>query len=385
MGLNEAIKALFDEAVKVRRDLHKIPEIGFEEVKTSQYICNYLDNLGLTYKKVANTGIVAYLDQSSDKTIAFRADIDALSMEERTGLEFASTHEGRMHSCGHDGHMTMLLLFAKYLVENKSALKQNIVLIFQPAEEGPGGAKLIIEEGIFQEYKIDEIYGIHVHPEFNEGVIAISPGPVMAMTGEFDIDVYAKSGHGAMPHTTIDGILIASQLVNQLQSIVSRNINPTDSAVVTVGKMEGGKRRNIIAEQVRLEGTVRAFTEEAYSIMKERMHQIVKGVELTYDCRIEIDYRTLYPPVVNHSDQVASYIKANEGLEIVAFPPQMIAEDFSYYLKEVPGAFVFLGTRNEELGLVHPLHNSKFNMREEALLYGIQSYINVLNLYGSEF
>lgn len=290
-----------------------------------------------------------------------------------------------MHSCGHDGHMTMLLLFAKFLKANQDKLKQNVVFIFQPAEEGPGGAEQIIEAGVFEKYSIDEIYGIHLHPEFNEGVIAISPGPVMAMTGEFDIDIYAKSGHGAMPHTAIDGILIASQLVNNLQSIVARNINPTDAGVVTVGKFEGGERRNIIAEKVRLEGTVRAFSEEAYTIIKERMHEITKGFEVSYNCNIDLEYRTLYPPVVNHEKQVSSYIKANDALEVVAFPPQMIAEDFSYYLKVVPGAFVFLGTKNEALDYIYPLHNSKFNFREEVLLYGIQSYINVLNEYGSEF
>lgn len=378
MVLNKEVELMLDEAIQIRRTLHQMPEPGFEEIKTSDYICSYLENLTISYEKFAKTGVVAYIDVGGHETIAFRADMDALSMVEQTQVDFASKHEGFMHGCGHDGHMTMLLLFAKYLSEHKSTLKKNVLLIFQPAEEGPGGAEVLIQEGLFDKYQVDEIFGIHLHPEFDQGIIAINDGPVMAMTGEFDFVVHSKSGHGAMPHTGNDGIIIASQIIQQLQTIVSRNINPTDAAVVTIGTIKGGERRNIIAEKVTLEGTIRAFSEDAYYQIVNRMNEIIKGIEVAFSCSIDVDVRTMYPPVVNHKESVDRFKAVNDHLTIVEFPPQMIAEDFSYYLKEVKGAFVFLGTKNTDKNYIFPLHNSKFNFDESSLLYGIQSYINLI-------
>lgn len=386
MALNQTVQAYLDKAIKIRRDLHLIPEIGYEEYKTSEYICKYLDGIGVTYKnEVAKTGILAYIEgKDASKTIAFRADMDALSLSEQNDIEFKSSHEGRMHGCGHDGHMTMLLLLATYLQDKKDQLKDNVVLIFQPAEEGPGGALPMIETGFLDEYKVEEVFGIHLHPDFEEGTIAINDGPVMAMTGEFDVDIYTKSGHGAMPHTANDGMIVMAQLINQFQSVISRNVDPTQAGVITVGRVEAGERRNIIAEHVRLEGTTRAFSEDVYHLIEERMKAIVKGLEVSYNCQIDLVLRTMYPPVVNHLSSVDAYKKANKHLNVIEFPPQMIAEDFSYYLKERKGAFVFLGTRNESLGYDKPLHNSKFNFKEDVLLYGLQSYINMLNHYGSQ-
>ncbi len=389
MQLSERVNGMLNEAISVRRDLHKIPEIGLHEYKTSEYICSYLEKLNIKFEKnIVKTGIVAYIegkstDISQKKTLAFRADMDALSLTEMNDVEFKSTHEGCMHGCGHDGHMTMLLLFAKYLSENIEKVKDNIVLIFQPAEEGPGGAELMVKAGVLKDYKVDEIFGIHLHPEFDQGVIAINSGPVMAKTGEFDIDIVAKSGHGAMPHTAVDGIVLAANYINAIQSVISRNINPTEAGVITIGRMEAGERRNIIAENVRLEGTTRAFTEETFAIIKNRMYEIADGFEKAYHCKIDIEYREMYPPVINHIESVEMFLEANKTLNVVKFPPQMIAEDFSYFLKEVPGAFYFVGTKNLERNYVFPLHNSKFNFDESALLYGVQSYINVLEHRGN--
>lgn len=368
-----------------RRDLHKIPEPGFNEYATSDYICNKLDEMHISYdRNIGKTGIVAWLsNEDAHKTIAFRADMDALSLDEQNQVDYKSDHPGFMHGCGHDGHMTMLLGFADYLVHQKDKLKQNVVFIFQPAEEGPGGAKLMLEEGLIETYGIDEIYGIHLHPEFDQGTIAISAGPVMAMTGEFDIDIRSKSGHGAMPHTANDATIIGSQMLNQFQTIISRNINPTDASVLTVGKITAGERRNIIAEHMRLEGTIRAFSESAFASIQERMTTICQGLEKSFSCEITCVHRSMYPPVVNHVSSVDQYKAANRGLTLVDFPPQMISEDFSYFLKAVPGAFVFLGTKNIEKNFIFPLHNSKFNFDEAVLVYGIQSYINVLNHLGS--
>ncbi|MBN2795771.1 MAG: amidohydrolase [Clostridia bacterium] len=378
MVLNKEVEQMYSEAVDIRRALHQIPEPGFLEIKTSDYICRYLEDLNISYKKYAKTGIVAEINMNKKETIAFRADMDALSMTEQNDVGFKSLHEGYMHGCGHDGHMTMLLLFAKYVKANEGDLKKNVVFIFQPAEEGPGGAAVMIQEGLFRDYKIDEIFGIHLHPEFDESVIAISEGPVMAMTGEFDITVKGKTTHGAMPHTGTDAIIIASVMIQQFQSIISRNVNPTEAAVLTVGTIHGGERRNIIAGSATLEGTIRAFNENEFYKILDRMRQIMKGLEIAYDCEIEADLRVDYPPVVNHRSSVENFKISNQDMNLVEFPPQMIAEDFSYYLKEVKGAFVFLGVKNIEKQYVFPLHNSKFNFDEKALLYGVQSYINMV-------
>lgn len=385
MALNQTVQQYLGQATQIRRSLHMIPEIGFEEYETSEYICKFLNENGISYEKnIAKTGIVAKIEGREDKTgknIAFRADMDALSLSENNSVDFKSTHEGKMHGCGHDGHMTMLLLLAKYVKDHMAPLNFDVIFIFQPAEEGPGGALPMIKEGILDKYHIEEVFGIHLHPDFEEGTIAINKGPVMAMTGEFDIDIYSKSGHGAMPHTANDGTVIMSSLLQQLQTIVSRNVNPTKAGVVTVGRIEAGERRNIIAEHVRLEGTTRAFSEDVYDLIQRRIKEITEGLMKSFDCRIDLEIRTMYPPVVNHVSSVDNFIKANEGMTIVEFPPQMIAEDFSFYLKERKGAFVFLGTKNEALGFTKPLHNSAFNFKEDVLLYGLQSYINLINYY----
>lgn len=385
MGLNQTVQGYLNHAIEIRRDLHCIPEIGYQEYKTSEYICKFLDENGISYEKnIAKTGIVAKIEGKENrtgKTIAFRADMDALSLSENNDIPFKSTHPGQMHGCGHDGHMTMLLLLAKYIKEEMAPLNFDVVFIFQPAEEGPGGALPMIKEGILDKHHVEEVFGIHVHPDFEEGTIAINKGPVMAMTGEFDIDIYSKSGHGAMPHTANDGFMIMSSLLSQLQTIVSRNVNPTEAGVVTVGRIEGGERRNIIAEHVRLEGTTRAFSEDVYNLIQARIQEIINGLMISFDCQIDLEIRTMYPPVVNHELSVDAFMEANKDLTIVEFPPQMIAEDFSYYLKEKKGAFVFLGTRDESKGYVKPLHNSKFNFNEEALLFGLQSYVNLIDHY----
>jgi len=387
MGLNQTVQGYLDDAIKLRRDLHMIPEIGYTEFKTSEYICKFLDENGIFYEKnVAKTGIVAKIEgmkNQNGKTVAFRADMDALSLSEQNDIEFKSTHKGCMHGCGHDGHMTMLMILGKHLMKHRNELAIDVVLIFQPAEEGPGGAKPMIESGFLDRYSVDEVFGIHLHPDFNTGVIAINKGPVMAMTGEFDVDIYSKSGHGAMPHTANDAMVIMSQMISQFQTIVSRNVNPTEAGVVTVGRIVAGERRNIIAEHARLEGTTRAFSEDVYNLLQNRMIEISKGLELSYNCKIDVETRAMYPPVVNHESSIMAIREACKDMNIVDFPPQMIAEDFSYFLKERKGAFIFVGIKDEEKGYNEPLHNSKCNFDEKALLYGVQCYINLINHYGS--
>ncbi len=381
--LNELYK---DEVVKVRRTLHQIPEHGFKEYKTSAYIKAYLDECGISYEPFAGTGLLAYVKGNNpSKTIGFRTDMDALSILEMNEVDFKSTHEGFMHACGHDGHMTIALTFLKFLSEHKENLKDNVAVLFQPAEEGLGGAEAMLKDGVFEKYPVDEIFGIHLHPSYKERTMAINHGPIMAMTGQFEIDIHTKSAHGAMPHLGNDGMIVLAQLINQLQTIVSRNIDPTERAVLTLGKVEGGTRRNIIAEHIRLEGIVRCFNEDVFHLIEKRVNSIIKGLEISYDCTIDNNFRLAYPPVINHKESIEQFKKANKDITLVEYKPEMIAEDFSYYVKETKGAFVFLGVRNEEKNYIFPLHSSHFNFDENVLLTGVLSYINILNSYGSTF
>lgn len=380
VNIDKAVERMKDEIIQIRRELHQIPELGFEEFKTNMYINKFLKKLNIdAYEKTAETGILAYFKgQEGDKTVAFRADIDALPILEKTDAPYSSFHKGKMHACGHDGHTAILLGLAKYLSFNKSKIRDNILLIFQPAEEGPGGAEIIIKDKVLKRYNVNSIYGLHLYPDIEEGKVGVKSGPIMAQTGEFDIFIKGKSGHGAMPHNAKDSIVIASELVGSLQQIVSRNLDPIEPAVITIGRIEGGERRNVIAGEVVMEGTMRAFNESVYKKIKRKMTIIAKSLAMAHDCEIDIVYRDMYPYVNNDNKLTDNFIEAigRENVEIVK--PQMTAEDFSYYQREVPGLFFFLGVRNEEKDFIYSLHNSKFNFSEEVLLTGIQTYIKIL-------
>ena len=378
MIIDQEIKALEAYAKKHRRALHKIPELGFNEYKTSKYIKNVLGSLGIPYEESAKTGVIGYINKNKKRTIAFRSDMDALNIEELNEIAFKSTIKENMHACGHDGHMSMLLTFAKFLKKQENNLKANVVFIFQPAEEGPGGAEVLIKEGLIKTYKIDEIYGIHLYPSIEEGKIGLRKGPMMASVGEFKITIHGKSTHGAMPHLGIDTIAVAAQFIDQIQRIISREIHPTTSGVVSIGKIDGGTRTNIIPEKVEMFGTIRAFDAKTNAFIQKRIVDILEGLKLTYTIEYTTDFNDMYPVVNNDPDMVYDFIKANGKDNIIEIPLQMISEDFSYYQKEIPGLFVFLGVRNEEKGFINGLHNSKFNFDERTLLNGVQSYINVM-------
>lgn len=357
---------------KHRKELHCIAEIGRKEFKTSAYIKSYLNEIKVDYQTYLETGIVGKINgRIGEKTIAFRADIDGLV-----------TDGSVEHLCGHDGHMSILLGLVEFINNNRDSLNENIVFIFQPAEEGPGGAKDLIDLGIIEKYKIDEIYGLHIYPEIPQGSIGVRPGYFMAHEGEVNIEITGKSAHGAMPQNGTDTILIASNIINSLQSIVSRNVSPLDNAVFTIGKIEGGSRRNIIAEHVRLEGTIRAFAPEVYEGIKNRLSEICRGIEISYNCTININVKDGYPSVKNDKNLCKEFVKSIATLmgeeKIIILDPLMISEDFSYYQREVPGLFFMLGSRNEEKGFVNGLHNLKFNFDEDILLHGLEVYVNLL-------
>lgn len=370
-------------AVRHRRALHQIPETGFEEYKTQRYLQRALESLsGVETEAVAGTGLVAWIRGESEASVGFRADMDALEVTEKTGLSFASQHPGKMHACGHDGHMTMGLLLAQVLSEQRQRLKKSVLLIFQPAEEGPGGAKVLVEAGILEKYRVEAVFGYHLFPEVASGLFATKSGPLMAMTGEFDIELTGKSAHGALPHLGVDALLAASGLVSVLQSVVSRNVKPTESAVLTVGKMISGEKRNVIAGSARLEGTFRAFSKEVFDASVKRMQEIVTSVATGYGCEASIEVRSMYPPVLNDPGLTELFVDAVGRENVLEIEPQMLAEDFSYYQEAVPGLFVFVGCRDAVHGYHFGLHHEKFNFDERVLLNGVSAMIKVFEKAG---
>lgn len=374
---------LLEKLTLYRRDLHQIPELGFDLFQTHDYVKKLLASFGYEPITVAQTGLVAIKEGLSQEAIAFRADMDALPVHEETQVPFQSKYEGRMHACGHDGHTAMLLAFAEY-VSQQSKPKQTIVFIFQPAEEGPGGAKVIIDEGILKRFNVQKIFGLHVFPGLDEGVIGIKEGAMLARNGEFDYVIKGFSSHGAQPHMGKDAILAASSLVGEFHHIISRFIDPLEPAVITVGTIDGGEARNIIANQVSISGTIRAFSDEIYQTLKDRMNDMVHGTELSYGVKISGGVTDYYPPVVNDSNLYQLVKKALHKNTIVDLKPYMFAEDFAFYQQEVPGIFSFIGCRNKEKGWIHPLHSCYFNFDEKILVDGVNYYIAVskeLNLF----
>ncbi|MBN2259543.1 MAG: amidohydrolase [Clostridiales bacterium] len=366
-----------------RRELHLIPESGFKEIKTQNYIINKLKQFGVEFEKVAGTGIVAVIEgEDQSKAIAYRTDIDGLGVNEENSHDFISSHKSMMHACGHDGHMAMALGTIKFLIENKIPLKMNVVFIFQPAEEGPGGAERIIAEGVLEKYNVMEIFGYHVFPDVEEGFFSTVSGPLMARTGEFDIDIYTKTAHGAMPHKGVDAAILASELLLKFQTIISRSIDPIEPAVLTVGKIVIGEMRNVIAGKARMEGTIRTFNEEVYKSIKDKMNIYAKLLESDI-VKVEVDFRDMYPAVVNDVTLVDDFRQAVGAEKVLMIKPQMIAEDFSYYQTVIPGIFVFVGIKNEEKGFNKPLHSSTFDFDEKILLNGVEGFLRYLSVRGA--
>lgn len=369
------------ELSTIRRRLHQVPEIAFDLFKTHDIVKEYLISYGYDIEIVASTGIVAVKKGKNNESVAFRADMDALMVTEKTEVCYESTHKGKMHACGHDGHMAILLGFAKY-ISKLDNLSKSIVLIFQPAEEGPGGAKKIIDEGVLLRYNVQSIFGLHIFPGIEEGKIGLANGPLMAQNGEVDIIIQGRSAHGAMPHKGSDAILAASTLVLEYQSILSRRIDPLEPAVLTLGTISGGEARNIIAGEVSLTGTIRAFNPEVYKIIKNKMADINQGIAKLHEVNVKMEVRDFYPPVVNDSTLYELVKSSLTNEDIVSVKPLMLAEDFAFYQQEVPGFFMLLGSKNEEKGFTQPLHNACFNFDEKILLTGITSYISICRQLG---
>lgn len=374
---------LLDDIIKNRRALHQIPETALEEFKTKEYLKNYLISIGLEPQEIVETGLFVYIEgKDKENCIAFRSDIDALNIKEETGAEFESKHIGKMHACGHDGHMTTLLGFAKYLTTIQP-LEKSVLLIFQPAEESPGRAKDIVETGLLKKYNVKAIYGMHLFPELPEGTVASKEGPFFAQAALMTTTITGKSGHGAMPHKTIDPLMAFTKIVDGYQTIVSRNLSPFDPGVVTIGKFCGGSAQNIIADTVNFWGTIRTFKEENTEFIIDRIKEIHRGIELSYRVKIDEKIDIVYPPVINDKELYKKFVDTMKDMNYVEHEALTISEDFAYYQKEVPGVFMLLGTRSEEKGFIHPLHSCHFNFDEKVLLKGVEAFARILESYNN--
>ncbi len=382
MNIRTEIKKIENMIIGWRRDFHQFPELSFQEYRTADVIADELRSMGLEPKvKVGKTGVTADLKFDDGPIIGLRADMDALPIQETSGLPFSSKNDGVMHACGHDGHMAMLLGAAKVLTQKDDQYNGTVRFIFQPAEEGQGGARYMIEDGCLD--GIDEIYGIHIWNYQPVGEVGVKDGPVLAAADMFDIKIKGIGGHGAAPQGTVDCVIIASHLVQALQTIVSRNTNPLESTVISIGKINGGHNFNIIADEVSLSGTARAYTEENRSLIKTRMKEIIQGVEKTYNAQITFDYKDGYPPTINHTEPTEKVLKAaKQVVGTKAGMPylSMGGEDFAYYLQKKPGCFFFVGSAPNKKELFEtPHHCSHFTMDERALLVGPSIYLNLLD------
>ena len=382
MNIRTEIKKIEKMIIDWRRDFHQYPELSFKEHRTGDVIADELRSMGLEPKvNVGKTGVTADLKFGDGPTIGLRADMDALPIQETSGLSFSSKNDGVMHACGHDGHMAMLLGAAKVLTQKDDQYNGTVRFIFQPAEEGEGGARYMIEDGCLE--GVDEIYGIHVWNYQPVGEVGVKDGPVLAAADMFDIKIKGIGGHGAAPQGTVDCVVVASHLVQALQTIVSRNTNPLESTVISIGKINGGHNFNIIADEVSLSGTARAYTEANRSLIKTRMKEIIHGIEKTYNAQITVNYKDGYPPTINHTEPAEKVLKAaKQVVGTKAGMPylSMGGEDFAYYLKEKPGCFFFVGSAPNEKELFEtPHHCSHFTMDERALLVGPSIYLNLLD------
>lgn len=384
VNIRPEVKAIGSDIISQRRHFHRHPELGFQETETANHVAGYLRKLGFQVAEgVGKTGVVGLLEgDSSGRCIGLRADMDGLPIQETGKVSFKSVNDGVMHACGHDGHMAMLLGAATILSGMKDRLRGSVKFIFQPAEEGGGGARYMIDEGVLKRPEVEEIYGIHLWNYQDYGTVGIKEGPILAAADRFRIEVKGRGGHAAAPQGTVDAIVVASQLIQALQTIVSRNTNPLESTVVTVGKMEGGHSFNVIADRVELMGTARAYTEDNRQLIMRRMKEITDGVASTYGARIELDYEDGYPPTVNTGDETQKASAAARKIlgEGVQYPyMSMGGEDFAYYLQKIPGCFFFVGSApaDAEPRSV-PHHASHFYFNEEALLAGTSIWVQLV-------
>ena len=373
MTVRDSAEQLKEQLVSWRREIHTYPEIAWKEIKTGNLIAKELETLGIEVTRVANTGVIGLLKgEAPGKTVALRADMDALAIEEATDLPYKSKNPGAMHACGHDGHVAMLLGAAKILSQMKSELNGTVKFIFQPAEEIGLGALKLIEAGVME--GVDAIMGIHLWPDLPSGKVSLVAGPRMASADKIKITVRGKSGHGSMPHQGIDAILAASAIIMNLQSISSREVAPLDPAVVTIGKITGGTSWNITCDEVILEGTTRCFSHAVRNNFPAAIERIAQNTAASFRAQAEVEYIPIVSPLINDaliSQIAAASLQKLYGDNVAGdIEKVMGGEDFSYLFETAPGALAFVGIGNKEQKTDYPLHNDKFNIDEEVLPIG---------------
>jgi len=384
MPINNRVAAMHGEITAWRRDIHAHPELLYDVHRTAASVAEKLRGFGCdeVATGLGRTGLVGLIHgrrpaTGGERVIGLRADMDALPIAEATGAPYASQNPGKMHACGHDGHTAMLLGAAKYLAETRN-FAGTAALIFQPAEEGGAGAKAMIDDGLMDRFRIDEVYGMHNFPGLPVGHFAIRSGPVMAATDTITIDIEGVGGHAARPQFTVDPILVGAQIISQLQSVVARNIDPLDSAVISICVFQAGTAENIIPQTARLRGTARSFVPHVRDLLERRVHEVVEGIARAHGAKATLNYRRGYPVTRNHEEQtafaaqVAAEVAGAERVD-TDMAPVMGGEDFSYMLQARPGAFIFIGN-GDSAGLHHPAYD--FN--DEAIPVGTSYWVRLV-------
>jgi len=383
MTVIKEIKLLHDEMTEWRRDIHQHPELKFEENRTSDLVAAKLEEFGIEiHRGIAKTGVVGTIRNGDGPSIGLRADMDALPLEEKNTFKHASSNPGKMHACGHDGHTAMLLGAAKHLASKKK-FKGTVHFIFQPAEEGGGGGELMIKEGLFEMFPADSVYGLHNWPEMPAGIFGVGSGPIMAAADNFDLIINGLGGHAAMPDKCIDPIVIASQVVNALQAIPSRNTHPVDSLVISVTQIHAGDAYNVIPDSVTMKGSVRTFQTETRKEIPSSMLRVAEGVCQAFGANCELNYMLGYPATVNSVPETDISAKAVVDLlgeeNIIRNPtPSMASEDFSYMLEKRPGCYVWLGIAPKEGVSAELLHSSRYDFNDDVLTIGASYWVKLV-------
>lgn len=370
------------ELIGIRREIHKNPELDFDLFNTRDKIISILKEENIDYTLYAKTGIKAVIYGNGNKTIALRADMDALPINEETGRDFSSVRSGKMHACGHDAHIAVAVGALKILNKIRNELNGNVVFIFEPAEETTSGASIMINEGILESPKVDAVFGLHVNENIEVGKIGYKKGVIMAASNPFSIVIKGKGGHGAHPEDTVDPIVIASQFISCVQTIVSREINPNRGTVVTIGMIQGGTAENIIPDSVNIKGILRSLSNGDREYLKKRLKEILSGITSAGRASYDLKIMESYPCLYNDDEKVENVISAAVSIIgkdnlIELKEPSLGVESFAYFSQKVPSAFYFLGIRNEKKGIIYPTHSSRFDIDEKSLIIGaaIQSKI----------
>ncbi len=382
------IRQFQPQVIEWRRHLHQRPELGFQEELTAQFVAQKLLEWGIDHQTgIAKTGIVATIPgKRPGPVLAIRADMDALPIQEENEVSYRSQHDGIMHACGHDGHTAIALGTAYYLSQHRDDFAGTVKFIFQPAEEGPGGAKPMIEAGVLNNPDVDAIIGLHLWNNLPLGTVGVRSGALMAAVECFRCKIFGKGGHGAMPHQTIDSVVVSAQIVNALQTIVARNVDPLESAVVTVGELHAGKALNVIADSAQMSGTVRYFNPALAGYFGKRVEAVIAGVCQSHGASYELDYWQLYPSVINNPRmaELVRSVAANVVETPVGVVPEcqtMGGEDMSFFLQAVPGCYFFVGSANPAKDLAYPHHHPRFNFDEAALGMGMEMFVRCVEQF----